>query len=245
MTTSSRLTFHLEEPGEDPLSDDIFDILCRSLQPDPELSMEATIQKITALPPQGKLYSREMGVFLETCYEVAEQIPFAHASMTRLTTIIYSCHESIQTSGATRDEYPYQKLGETLRGWWDSSSTPTEDPSKYVNFQAFTAHLHARGMVTGHRVALWTLETALDTSKVVSQAERNAYVKAASNWLLLCGDEIHTGTTAQQWRGWHNRLKQVSDGKWRNQACTYDEETVLLAGKAVVAMEAVERKKDG
>jgi hypothetical protein len=58
---------------------------------------------------------------LFTCYEVAEQIPYAHASMTKLVSLIYGCLNSSRL--ARRDDDRYQMLGEALRDWWDSMYT--------------------------------------------------------------------------------------------------------------------------
>ncbi|EGP89674.1 uncharacterized protein MYCGRDRAFT_90331 [Zymoseptoria tritici IPO323] len=174
------LYFQLEEPDDDPLSDDVFGILRNTLQPDSELPLETAVQQITALLLDARLYSREV------------------------------------------------------------PSTPAEDPSKYVNFQAFAAQLCKRGMIKGHRLAVWTSETALDSKKVVEPAERNAYVQAAANWFLIYGDGIFTAIGAQEWQGWKGCLEQVVGGKWNGKSCAFNQETRLLAGKAVAVMIAVE-----
>ncbi|SMR45609.1 unnamed protein product [Zymoseptoria tritici ST99CH_1E4] len=231
------LYFQLEEPDDDPLSDDVFGILRNTLQPDSELPLETAVQQITALLLDARLYSREVRVFLETCYKLAEQIPYSHPSMIKLVALIDSVLGSIaefqeaETGLAVGDDR-FQKLGETL--------TPAEDPSKYVNFQAFAAQLCKRGMIKGHRLAVWTSETALDSKKVVEPAERNAYVQAAANWFLIYGDGIFTAIGAQEWQGWKGCLEQVVGGKWNGKSCAFNQETRLLAGKAVAVMIAVE-----
>jgi hypothetical protein len=72
-----------------------------------------------------------------------------------------------------------------------AGSSPAEDPDKFVNFQTFTAHLHERGTIKGSHLAVWTIQDALDGAKVVPEQERNAYVKAASNWLLLNDEAVY------------------------------------------------------
>jgi hypothetical protein len=119
-----------------------------------------------------------------------------------------------------------------------------------VNFQAFAAHLYERGMIKGSHLAVWTIQDALDGVKAVPEQERNAYVKAASNWLLLNGEAIYAELTggesvSKEWRGWHDRVNDVADGKWNKRPCTFDEGAVLLAGWASVAMDAIERRKTG
>lgn len=94
MTATERLNFQLEEPGDDPLSDQVFDILRNTLQPDCEISLEVAAQQIESLLPEGHPYSHEVDCFLTTCYEVAEQIPYYHVSMTRLVTVVDLCLNS-------------------------------------------------------------------------------------------------------------------------------------------------------
>jgi hypothetical protein len=273
MSSSARLLdLQLEEPGDDPLSDQVFDIIRNTLQPDSELPLDAAVQKIEALLP--KPYSREVGTFLETCYEVADQVPYSHPSMTKLTTLVYSTLNSVWQSrvdktGENAQDTPYQKLVETLRDWWNSrfssdkklqavtmltfraGSNPAEDPEKYVNFQTFTAHLHERGMIKGSHLAVWTIQDALDGAKTVPEQERNAYVKAASNWILLNGEAVYAevaggeSVSTKEWRHWHDRIDEVADGTWNKRPCAYDDDTVLLAGRASVSMDAIERRKTG
>jgi hypothetical protein len=131
-----------------------------------------------------------------------------------------------------------------------AGSSPAKDPDKFVNFQAFAAHLYERGMIKGSHLAVWTIQDALDGVKAVPQQERNAYVKAASNWALLNGEAIYAELTggesvSKEWRGWRDRINDVADGKWNKRPCTFDEDAVLLAGWASVAMDAIERRKTG
>jgi hypothetical protein len=124
MSSPARLNLQLEEPGDDLLSDQAFDILRDTLQPDSESPLETAVQKIVALLPEGKPYSREVGVFLETCYEMADQIPYSHPSMTKLTNLVYLTLNSVwqaqDKTGEKVQSTPYQKLVETLRDWWNS-----------------------------------------------------------------------------------------------------------------------------
>jgi hypothetical protein len=83
----------------------------------------------------------------------------------------------------------------------------------------FTARLYERGMIEGDHLAVWTLQDALDGKKDVGVQVRNAYVKAASNWLLVYGDavfaEVEGDVEVLQWNGWYDRLNEVTGGKWR------------------------------
>jgi len=131
-----------------------------------------------------------------------------------------------------------------------AGSSPAEDPERYVNFQTFAAHLHERGMIKGCHLAVWTIQDALDGAKKVSEQERNAYVKATSNWLLLNGEAVYTeiasdGSKSKEWRHWHDRLNEVANGTWNKRPCVYDEGTLLMAGRASVAMDAIELRRTG
>lgn len=98
MSSPARLDLQLEEPGDGPLSDHVFDIIRNTLQPDSVLPPETAVQEIGALLPEGKPYSSEVGTFLETCYEVADQIPYSHPSNTKLITLVYSTLNSVWQS---------------------------------------------------------------------------------------------------------------------------------------------------
>jgi hypothetical protein len=128
MSSSARLDLQLEEPGDDPLSDQVFDIIRNTLQPDSELPLETAVKEIAALLPEGKPCSSEVGTFLETCYEVTDQIPYSHPSMAKLTTLVYSTlnfvwQSQIDKVGENAQDTPYQRLVETLRDWWNSRSS--------------------------------------------------------------------------------------------------------------------------
>ena len=105
-------------------------------------------------------------------------------------------------------------------------------------------------MIKGSHLALWTIQDALVGAKVVPEQERNAYVKAASNWLLLNGEAIYAElaggeSVSKEWRRWHDRINEVADEKWNKKPCAFDEDAVLMAGRASVAMDAMERRKTG
>ena len=132
-----------------------------------------------------------------------------------------------------------------------TGSSPAEDPEKYVNFQTFTAHLYERGMIKGSHLAVWTIQDALDGTKTAPEQERNAYVMAASNWLLLNGEAVYAeiegggSVSTKEWRRWHDSIDEVADGTWNKRPCAHDGDTVLLAGRASAAMDAIERRKTG
>jgi hypothetical protein len=98
---------------------------------------------------------------------------------------------------------------------------------------------------------VWTIQDALGGAKTVPGRERDAYVKVASNWLLLTGEAVHAEiadgelVSSKEWRRWRDRVYEVADGKWNKKPCTFDEDAVRLAGRASVAMEAIERRKTG
>jgi hypothetical protein len=46
-------------------------------------------------------------------------------------------------------------------------------------------------------------------------------------------------------RRWHDRTTEVADGKWNKKPCAFDQDAVLMAGRASVAMDAIERRKAG
>lgn len=105
-------------------------------------------------------------------------------------------------------------------------------------------------MIKGNNLAVWTIQDALDGAKSVPQRDRNAYVKAAANWLLLDGEAVYAEVAGDQagwkeWRGWQDRFSEVVDGKWNGRPCAYDEDAVILAGRASVSMDAIQRLQTG
>lgn len=113
MISTQRLNFQLEEPGDDPLCDKIIDVLAQVLQPENTTPLNAAVDQIVVLLPQGQPYSDEVGDFLTTCYEAAEQIPYDHPSMIKLVTVIDSCLNSPGLS-ATGDETKVSSSVEAL-----------------------------------------------------------------------------------------------------------------------------------
>lgn len=117
-------------------------------------------------------------------------------------------------------------------------------------------------MVKGSFFAIWVLQHVFDGSSAVRamklfvccpadgssavpERERNAYVKAASQWLLLNGDAVFKDVPSKKWQRWHKQINVVACGKRNKEGYVYDEESVLLAGRASVAMDAIERGKIG
>ena len=132
----------------------------------------------------------------------------------------------------------------------DAGSKPDKDPVRFVSFQTFAARIFERGMLKGPILAIGTIERALENVKKDTSQERNAFVKAASQWLLLQGDVVYAEVTdgrlsQKKWQGWHERLSAVAAGEAESRNVSFDPEAIELAGKAIVAMEALERQKAG
>jgi hypothetical protein len=141
-----QLEFELEEPGDDAIADKVFEILRNLLQPDTDFSLNDAAEQITESLPEGGSYSTEVGSFLWTCYELAQQIPYNHPSMTKLITLVHTCldsprlvkgHEVRHFYTANNDSpfhvlmslpgdraHCYSKLAETLADCWNSEYSP-------------------------------------------------------------------------------------------------------------------------
>nr|POF01078.1 hypothetical protein CFP56_21026 [Quercus suber] len=96
MMATERLSLHLMEPGDLASIDEMFAILREVVQPDSAVSVERAATQLATFLPQGKPYASEVSYLLDTCYEMAEQIPYDHASMLKLVTIIDLCLSSSQ-----------------------------------------------------------------------------------------------------------------------------------------------------
>nr|POF06891.1 hypothetical protein CFP56_31515 [Quercus suber] len=130
------------------------------------------------------------------------------------------------------------------------ASDPAEDPVKFVNFQTFAARVCERGLVQGYNLPIWACESAFETSDGNTSEERNAWVKAALQGLLLVGDGIYQEFTEDdrkldQWSRWHEQVSAVAAVSVQDKNSAYSPDTILLAGRALVTMEAIERLKTG
>ncbi|KAK5162795.1 uncharacterized protein LTR77_011167 [Saxophila tyrrhenica] len=262
MTSIERFDFHNpDEPGEEPLYDTLFDILSQALQPDAELSLGSAVEQLSATIPSEQDHSSGMGTFLPTCYELAAQIPYNHASLVKVITImdmVIASNAAVQGRSDNRS-FKYQTLSETLRDWWNSSD-PSESPQHYISFQTFAAHVLSRGMGRGTHLAQWTLQMAFEDRKKESMTPLylEAYVMAASQWIVIYGEEIYrdavaggqgwffkkssTDLTLKHWRRWKKDFRGVAGGKSRG-GIDSGEECKRLAASAAEAMDELELKK--
>lgn len=107
-------------------------------------------------------------------------------------------------------------------------------------------------------LAMYTCDDALDTPKTPkSPDELEAYIKAASQWLLLLGTRIYDEAlnrpkkenasypSPKQWRQWRDELEAAASQKPGKKYGDLSEEARTLAGKAVEEMKAIERKAGG
>nr|POF22123.1 hypothetical protein CFP56_36210 [Quercus suber] len=218
---TERLYLQPEEPGDDHTSDQVFDILCNTLQSKPELPAKVAVAKIIALIPGREIRSSELNAFVMTCYEVAEQIPHNHESLIKLVTIIDLCYNAL---------FPMDHL-------------------EYVNFQAFIARIIQRGLLSVCNLAIWTIQDAFERREGKSQVNRNAYVQAALQYLVIVGDQIFQEVIekrdSNEWDSWYKQVGAVAAQESDDKSCVYDQDVVQLAGRAMVVMEAIQRLKTG
>lgn len=124
---AEKMPLNLEpmERGDNALDDQLFDILHDAVQPDGRASLESQIQKITQLLPEGKPYSYGVSAFLATCYEIAEQIPYDHPSLSKLVTIIDLVLSSSRFPRTDNTDVSLSPLSLSLRnrnvgGFWEA-----------------------------------------------------------------------------------------------------------------------------
>ena len=114
-----RITLQLEEPGDDPLTDSCFDILCEAVQIDSTISLDNAAQQLLNLLPEGNPYLAPVSSFLlgilGTCYQVADQIPYPRGdSQERLVTIIESVLMSDRLSPPEKTKVYLFEIGQML-----------------------------------------------------------------------------------------------------------------------------------
>ena len=84
--TTETLSFQFEEPADDPISDQLLDLLESSLQPEANVSAEAIAKGMAAILPGGTLF-----ILILTCFDIAQQIPYTHVSMPKLVAALDLC----------------------------------------------------------------------------------------------------------------------------------------------------------
>lgn len=146
--------------------------------------------------------------------------------------------------------------------WSIAANDPSEHPSKYVSFQTFAARIYERGVVKGSHLAIWVLQAALEEKRKLVGQEGEAYVMAASQWILIHGEQVYREAVAggepgpalpwksssqdltlRKWRHWREQLHAVASGKRDGKAFVFGRECKGLADRATEAMFALERKK--
>lgn len=129
---------------------------------------------------------------------------------------------------------------------------PEDGPAKYVNFNTFAARIHQRGLLKGAILAIGALEDAFQRKLGKSQEQREAYVTAALQYLLLNGDiiyEVIRNDERERWKhswpSWRNEVARLADRNLNDKRCLWSQEIVEMAGRALTAMEGIERLKAG
>lgn len=127
---------------------------------------------------------------------------------------------------------------------------PEDGPAKYVNFNTFVARIHQRGLLKGAILAIGTLGDAFDRKLGETQEQREAYVTAALQYILLSGDIIYEDIRNYEkwkhsWPFWRNEVARLATGNLNDKRCLWSEEIVEMAGRALTAMEGIERLKAG
>lgn len=101
-------------------------------------------------------------------------------------------------------------------------------------------------------MAKLTCEDALGDPKNVDDSEREAYVMAACQWILIIGDKVYRDVldrpemkispTPKQWRKWREELQKAASEEGSSTYAGLQDEATLLAGRAAEEMRAIEVK---
>jgi hypothetical protein len=127
---------------------------------------------------------------------------------------------------------------------------PEDGPAKYVNLNTFAARIHQRGLLKGAILAIGTLEDAFQKKLGKSQEQREAYITAALQYLLLNGDIIYEDIRNDErwkhsWPCWRNEVARLAARNLNDKRCLWSQEIVEMAGRTLTAMEGIERLKAG
>nr|POF01080.1 hypothetical protein CFP56_21028 [Quercus suber] len=261
---TERLALQLEELGDDPLTDHVFDILANVLQPDSALSVDIAVTQLTALLPDRDPYSAEVDALIMRVIDLAEQIPYYHASMVKLVTIADLCLTSSRCQPLTSNE--------PRRRWLSAESLREEfnhrDPAKWVSLESFVARAHKCGLLEGCDFSIGSLRLAFGKETAETREGRNALVKSALQHILIHGEAIYLDiadddpkqsewrhwrkpkydSRRDRWRHWYEQVSAVAAQNADEKQTAYSQDTIELADQAMEvmeAMEAIERLKMG
>lgn len=127
-----------------------------------------------------------------------------------------------------------------------------ETAARFVNFQTFIARVYERGLLQGQTLPIFFIVRVFDAKRSDTQAARDAYAKAALQYLLIGGDAIYYEITEEEdrkpynkWQHWREQVSAIATGNSEDKTCTFSQDVVEMAGRAQVAMEAIERLKIG
>lgn len=109
---SGHITFPPLEPVDDfePAEHVYYEILCNVMQPDTQITTHDAVQRLVSAFPAND--GHEVVLFADTCCEVAQYVPYNHASQSKLITIMDSvlCSQEISPL-----------IGDPVRPSWKTS----------------------------------------------------------------------------------------------------------------------------
>lgn len=82
------LNFQFEEPFDEPLLDDYFNILNSFVQPDSQASTQDAAKEIFKIHPKVEPTNEDGSDLIWVAAEMSSQIPYTHPSMKRLANLI-------------------------------------------------------------------------------------------------------------------------------------------------------------
>lgn len=115
ISMSEHIAFSTLEPVDDfePSAHQWYDILRNAIQLDNKISTDDAVQNLVAIFPDTYPIGHELSIFEETCCEVAEQMPYHHASQNKLVTLLDLVLHSDKVIRPTDD--PVRLCSKTLR----------------------------------------------------------------------------------------------------------------------------------
>lgn len=131
------LTFQTAEPGDDPLGDQMFDVLHDALQPDTKVYSDPAANDILGLLSEHKPSFMEVDTFNMTCIEIAEELPDDHPSMAKLLITLAFVHSDPKFMEGESDS----SLPSTVK-WSVLVWTSGLQPQQYYRYQKLKEAYH-------------------------------------------------------------------------------------------------------
>ncbi|OBT70379.1 hypothetical protein VE03_00114 [Pseudogymnoascus sp. 23342-1-I1] len=234
----------------------VFAVVENFLQPGSKITLEEAADSVIEIFPVGHL---DLTPINSVCLDLAEQIPYTHPSLFKLSRLLWMIgrnNRRVINSGhkdvAIAIQSFYQGLGEDLRDNQCDAGADDSDPARFVNYEAFQAHIMETGMwMPSLDGTMGTIEEAFEKIHKDMRPEiQDARILGAAQHILWSGQTLFKlllwpryeesiykdrGVALGKWHTWRDHFRKASEDDGRGEECRG------VAKRVVDIMEALEK----